>query len=349
MFAISVFNANGQTNMDVPTKKGNNRFSFSEFMSIKRPGLSLNGFDSDVGSGYGLGLKQVLELAYFGNSYYQNKINDIIDDPVDLNINKSIGSISDNDTRNNEIERNSRIIQYTAFEALASYVLEHNNMSISGVNIRSHDVAMAELKDQLLYISNSGYFISERDDYVKNVRSVRNKSRAIDLYLAIENAYEEWDHNEWADENSDVLLSYIEREKLNHEFYVNVTSKMRFLLHSTGSFLASLFDVQEYEVEPGNRPLKGFLSVGYSTLVLQDIDFNELGDGDSDQAKRDYDSRYTPGHFIYSWLVDNEPKDLFQAVKNKASLPSADNRVHYWNFQSNGGSRQWAEGPFYFK
>ena len=112
----------GQTVTTVPSDSGNNRFG-TEYFSVIRPGLSLNGFDNTGDEDKGLGLKQVLNLALAGDTYINGKLDKIFETSK---VNLIMNNPSDDD-----IYENSRIAQYTAFEALASYVLEHTTASTS--------------------------------------------------------------------------------------------------------------------------------------------------------------------------------------------------------------------------
>jgi hypothetical protein len=132
----------GQTVPTVPTGTGNDRFLEEYHSSMIRPGLSLNGFDNGGNDSTGLGLKQVLNEALSGDTYIKDKLNEIFDRVRD--------DFYYSNPTDNQIESNSIILQYTAFEALASYVLEHNNIdsvdsNTNGLNIRSHSTAVDDL------------------------------------------------------------------------------------------------------------------------------------------------------------------------------------------------------------
>jgi len=172
----------GQSVTTVPSDTGNDRF-MTEFQSVIRPGLSLNGFDNGGNDSKGLGLKQVLNLALAGDPYINAKLEDIFD--------VSGIPLARTNPNNEDIEENSRILQYTAFEALASFVLQHNGFlpglpSQTNWNIRSHLAAMADLKSKLLFVSSytitqvqggasqrvrDERMIKQDSDYVKNVKS----------------------------------------------------------------------------------------------------------------------------------------------------------------------------------
>ncbi len=92
----------------------------------------------------------MLNAALSGDIYIKEKLDEIFL--------ISVINLEDDNPSNEQIEINSRILQYTAFEALASYVLEHNGIDTSisrslGLNIRTHDDAMADLREKLIFIS----------------------------------------------------------------------------------------------------------------------------------------------------------------------------------------------------
>lgn len=351
-FVLVVQMSNAQTIDSLPTNQGNTRFDFSEFQSsIIRPSLSINGFTYGSGgatSNFGMGLKEILESRMNDDVEMTSIFNQIFlisEQPIATNI-SSLSGDKTGEPKFSALSTNSIIIQYTAFEALATYVLENNSISVTEIGLpsnRTHSAAMAKLRSELLYVSNSRYFITQDSDFVKNTRSIKNISRALDLYLAIENAYKKWDLTEYNDENSSILLTKVQREKLNQRFYEEVVYYMHEDLEDAGNFLASLFGVQEYEVEPGNRPLKGFASLGYSTLALQDLPIEYW----ETQEIEDYEDIYGSGSAV--WLYDDIPSLRFNEARDKVGSVSNGNRVKYWGYQTSDGLRQWAEGPYYME
>lgn len=142
LLKISIIQA--QVITSIPPTTGNNRFFDEIHSNMKRPGLSVAGFDDGGNHSKGYGLKQILNQVYVTGSNEQKKLfSDVLgiaDDPIK----QSPSSL--NDFRNN-----SNRLQYLAFEALASYVLEQNGISkntsnTNGLNIRSHATAVADLR-----------------------------------------------------------------------------------------------------------------------------------------------------------------------------------------------------------
>jgi hypothetical protein len=105
---------------NLPSTTGNTRF-FSEIHSnIKRPGLSVIGFDNGGNDQFGYGLEQVIENIYNGSD-------EIIFEEI-LDIAKT--SITSTPTSSGQAETNGNILQYAAFEALVALVLEENDAEV---------------------------------------------------------------------------------------------------------------------------------------------------------------------------------------------------------------------------
>jgi hypothetical protein len=135
----------GQT-WNLPDNRKNTRF-YNDIFTIKRPGLSINGFDDGGNHSKGYGLKQILEMLYNGSADplmvdTYNKIVGISKQPLDdpFNSNNPLNSVN----------LNSNILQSRAFVALARYVLYKNGITaqIPGATqtAPSHEVALADLK-----------------------------------------------------------------------------------------------------------------------------------------------------------------------------------------------------------
>ena|GEM_PF-1176530 len=351
-YLLMIGAANAQTVSSIPADVSNDRFA-TEYFSMQRPGLSVNGFDNSGDENKGLGLKQVLNLALNGDEYISDKLDDIFtisDDPI-----------VSNNPNDDQIENNSRILQYTAFEALASYVLEENgiNQSMSssfGLNIRKHSDIMPELKSKLIFVSSYSIYQSQDQtvtsvydtrmvkkdgDYVKNVKSFQNIARAVDLYLALENAYKEWDYNEWLNSNSNILLSSQEKHELNITLKGATERMYNWLYDGYG------VGINAYEVESGNRPLKGFLVMGYTSLAVQNPFEHSAGTSAGIQERQDFDNSLGSGA---SDFFNISTIGRFNDAKHRASSSATggDPSTKYWMYQSSNGQREWAEGPYYF-
>lgn len=306
--------AYAQVITDVPPNERNTRFLDDPSIISMRPGLSVSGF-SNEGSG-GLGLQQILNLALEsnGNPEYQT-VSQIAD--------KAKESYSLN-PQPDQVEATTNILQYLAFEALASLVLEQNGvnsqqmMDTYGLNIRVHEDVMDELINTLVTLTANDKLVRKLpgehpfDDYLDALRSYNNTARAIDLYLAIENAYTYFNLDE------SPLLDEEQKLALMSQFRADID-----ILYNNG--LKRVYDLggstaTEDELEAGNRPLKGYFALGYASMSAQanDNSILETLDGYTDMAIA------------------------------RASEPAADEeRQNYWMYQTGNGEQFWAEGPYY--
>ena len=123
---------------DIPPNEANERFYNDITTQLNRPALSVVGFDNGDDHSKGYGLRQILNQAYVYGSNAQKDLIIRILDEVDEDI--TINPITRDD-----YQRNSNILQYRAFEALASYVLEQNGRDPNsfGIPMRDHDDAVA--------------------------------------------------------------------------------------------------------------------------------------------------------------------------------------------------------------
>jgi len=105
--------------------------------------------------------------------------------------------------------------------------------------------------------------------------------------------------------------------------------------------------LREYKLEPGNRPLKGFLAMGYATLTVQNPFEHSESTNDGIQERQDYDNLFGTGA---SDLFTISTIDRFNEAKHRASSSASggDPSTKYWMYQSSNGQREWAEGPYYF-
>ena len=261
---------------DLPPNGPNGRFYDDQF-EVVRPALSLRGFDSGgfpEGNGYGYGLKQVLERAYAGiedpNDLVYPVFEEIIfianEEPSDPEAGTSSRA------RRSIVNRNTVIMQSRAFVALATYVLEENGYTAddyqitpgppdptSDLYIPPHEDALANFKAVLLTPPAGDRFTNDGDRYGKDrvqwTRSFSNYARALDLYLALENAYAYFDGPE-AD-----LLTRQEKETLLSDLCYGAER-----LHTVG-----INGILPEEAEPGNRPMKLYVAAGYGILTSQDV------------------------------------------------------------------------------
>jgi hypothetical protein len=181
-----------QLSLNVPNNAENTRF-YNDVFNINRLALSIVSFDNGGNDNKGYGLKQMLEMLY------NESANPLMVKEFNRTITIAKQDLSDpfsDPTRSkiNAVNRNSNILQSRAFAALARYVLHQNGIieQVSdSVQAPTHTQALSDLRSAFLkphdwLLANS----SHEGDQVKWTRTIGNYARALDLYLALENAYE---------------------------------------------------------------------------------------------------------------------------------------------------------------
>ena len=177
--------------LELPPTEGNGRFLSLYVTPTDHPSLSLNGFACDstrAGCGSGLGLRRVLE-AYDGSV-------EAVTSPFDRLLTLVIdGDYFPAPSDRGEIRDNVRRMQALAFEALASYVLERNGCDVADFGLRDHATAAQDLREVLLNGDAWRIVKGYVNDGVKWPWLLGNAARTLDLYLALENAYEHYGHH----------------------------------------------------------------------------------------------------------------------------------------------------------
>ena len=311
---------------NMPSNERAGRF-YADRFDVYRPALSLRGFDSEVlpgGSNLGYGLKQVLEKVYVDSDFLVEETYKWIVQTSNLSQEDPLTEPEKSDRRT-IINRNTNIAQCRAFIALATYVLEQNGNNNAdyqiplgegnpAYRIPPHSEALDNLRDALLNPPQGVLFISDGDTYggdqVQWTRSIGNFARALDLYIALENAYGHFGHPDYANENAQTLLTRTQKRDLLRELYLASD-----IIHNAPSqFLGK-------EVEPGNRPMKMYVASGYAALGLQDVPEDNHGG--------------VPDIFL-----DGAVASLWRR---------GDSRRLQWGYQSSDGERFWAEGAYYLE
>ena len=194
----------------LPPWEANGRFLDTTL--VKHPSLSLNGFDCGSNCGIGYGLKQVLEKVYGANqdAGIQNVFKKII-----TQSNEPLLSA----TSHGNISNNTVYLQARGFVALAAYVLDRNDYDPTTLYpaLPSASVAVDSFRTALL--NSTSWFINTNlhDVRVQWGTPLTNIARAIDFYLALENAYKHYEPTKYANVNSTSLLSESEK-KIFDEF-----------------------------------------------------------------------------------------------------------------------------------
>jgi len=312
--------------LTVPENRPNTRFYTDALKPLVRPALTAIGFDDKGDPSKGYGFKQVLERMLQPESI-QAKIADAL-----LAVSRrALHPIDPSENQRRLVDRNSRFIQARAFVALTTLLLEHNHVSLSGWP--SHQEALRRLTSALVNPPGGILLASELSgthaleltfeffkgeaDPVKWVASLMNITRAMDLYLAIENAYQQYEPDEWANPDSTRLLSRDQKaDAINR---INASIKARITAMSIGGFGKSID-----EIITGNWPLKVWFSVGYACMQTQQ------GNG-------------LDSYPISRWL---------QRAITRCGGQAKQARKRYWSYQTSAhnevAQRYWAEGPYYF-
>ncbi|WP_138432014.1 hypothetical protein [Fodinibius saliphilus] len=326
----------GQT-WNLPDNRKNTRFTSDQF-DIPRPALSMRGFDNTKNDSYQhhyssttFGVKQVLEKAY--------GIEQARDLTVTKPFRKIIGLHDDGlkvfTTAN--AEYNSAVLESMAFVALMTLIIEENdgdngepNIFTSSlkdlfVNMPSHSEVLI---DFITALHNRGNYVRDvsKGNAFKRSNSLMKVARAWDLYLALENAYEDLGGN------LGLLLNQSDKQWWNDYIY----SELKILWQDSNGNLPTIWDdpysagVQMHEIQAGNWPLISFVATGYVALGFNGP-FTPIID-DDDMEFHDLDSIFD------------------RAMKSTAFhyTDSGDKRYNYWWYQTDGGKPFWAEGSYYF-
>ncbi len=306
---------------DLPATDGNTRF-FEDRFAVRHPSLSLNGFScvglEPGGCAYGLGLAEILHAVYADTP-----------NPAIKTIYETVLRLAEEDlvldpTARRDIIENTRRIQARVFVALVSYLLERGGNDLGALNTRtepdlpSHEAALRRFKEDLLQENAFAVNRSINDDAVKWPAVVTNVARAVDLYLALENAYRHYDDPDYDDENATRLLTCAEKG----EWLYQTANSMRTLDRLANEEIIPGVSVDE--VQPGNWPMKVHVAVGYAAMVQQQHD------------GRCFDN---PEHDFEHW---------FNRALYSAGATTNQNRSKHWHYQTSSGKRFFAEGPYYF-
>ncbi len=339
---------------NLPPNRKNTRHS-TDYFNTPRPALSVRGFDNTATDQYvhphstkTFGVKQLLEHIY-GVGQSQDLVAQDIFAELVIRSEEGLESFLDNNGRDD----NREILEARAFVALVSLVTEANptiftsNVLANAQPLPSHSVAVSRLKSALL-AGDSEYFrlgVSP-DNAFKRGPALMQVARAWDLYLALENAYEDLGSQFPTLISTQNLLNSTQKIDWN----LAIRQELGFLWHDTQKDVANILnlphDVQTHEVQAGNWPLISFLVAGYVTLGFNGY----LSNNDS------YPNGYG-GNSNYNGLKDDDHGNnvqssdeiLAKAMKSSAFHYSDSNnkRYNYWWFQTAGGKEFFAEGSYY--
>lgn len=313
----------------------------ADLFSLPRPALSIAGFENSDPA-VGLGLQDILLLRY---ATHDPLVVPVFDRIMALALaDQSDPFALPPDNRWRQLDRNTNILQARAFEALVTFVLALNGYDDAGLvqlGLRPHAVAASALREAL--VSPPGGVLVRGDgiivDFMRHARSIGNVARAIDLYLALENAYAQFpgvvsSSLPLSPQEKGAVMMEMATALLTVDFVLEMRAIDVFapeidlppeekaaLLAFIATLPAGSRTVEE--VQPGNWSMKLRLASGYGALVMQ------LPPGIPEAA-------------ALAALFD-------KAVRSGAAVgESVGDRNRQWNFMTFGGKRFWAEGPYYF-
>ncbi len=317
--------ANAQITLSETMDMVNYRFADSQSRAYvdQHPSLTFNGFKSS-NDNFGYSVESIINKIYYSSSpndqkLIRNLFNDIVADAI-------LSDVIDPSTSNNcpldrdQVETNSRMLQNLAFVALISYVATEEGINVQNppngaAALPAPTQAMSNLKTAFTRMLGYGVFGMTCGDEVHRSQSITSTAKAIDLYLALENVYKHYENLSW---------------NFSSSYFLNSSQKTQLMSIFKGSLdgmYAHLKDgalgVSVDEVEPGNRPLIIYTSIGYSSLVLQSQNKNVNG-------------------YIH---INN----LIEEALERSNRPAGNNRIYYWGYQTADGESFWAEGQYYFK
>lgn len=310
---------------DLPATTGNTRF-FRDAFRVRHPSLSLNGFSCAAldagGCAYGLGLAEILHAVYAEEP--DPAIKEIYEQVLDL----ASRDLVLHPTERSQIIENTNRMAARAFVALVAYVLAQNGNDLDALNARTRfDLprpadALRQFKEGLLEPDVYSVAPALDDDAVKWSSVVPNVARALDLYLALENAYRHYGHPDYDDEEAAGLLSCFEKGA----WVAHAAYSMRGYDELSRKEIVPLplVHIPRDEVQPGNWPMKVQVALGYGAL-----------------AQQEHDGQCYPA-------VQVDYADWLYRALQSAGGPTDQDRTRHWNYQTDNGKRFFAEGPYYF-
>ncbi len=326
---------------NLPDNRVNDRHNQIDYMVVPRPALSLRGFDNSVSDQYShthstkvYGVRQLLEKLYgniniygsgSGSSSYTIDTFDYINKLADENFLTDI-----NDNR----EENAAILEAIAFMALVTYIIEENNGSgeyLNGLSdpilgLESHSYYRSKLISALT--SSRNYLRDVTVDVAfKKQKSILRLTRAWDLYLALENAYEDLGGT------VSLLLTSTQKSSMNTKIYNGIKTMWQ-QCHADVPYVGWATGIQLHEAQAGNWPLICDVALASAAFAIngdQLTFFQSFSDDD--------------GTTIYG------PQDIINRGIKSADFKywdTSNKRYNYWWFQTDAGKGYWAEGTYYF-
>lgn len=303
---------------DVPPTTGNSRY-YADRFDVVHPSLSLNGFRCTPGADgpracrYGYGVADVVERAYAASP--DSTVVPVFDRVLAWAAQPMDAAPRDRSA----VIDNGRRLQARAFAAVAARLLEGNGYRPAAVAppgrpaLPPADEAAARFRGAATAYAAYAPDAALEQDAMKWTAALTNLARALDLYLALENAVQHYG----ADTAG--LLTCAEKGD-----WLAALARMTDTVDDLGN-LDVVPGVSRDEVQAGNWPMKVHVAVGYAVLPQQ---------APGPDACRPA-SRQPYGH----WL---------RRAFRSAGAPTRRNRSKHWHYQTSGGRRFFAEGPYYF-
>ena len=299
--------------MNLPPNVKNTRFLTDNFAK-HRPALTFVGFDNGDDNSHGLGVKQVIERAKESKSLENFIIRHLVNRAAAEMWHRERAE-QPNVSKTHVVNHNSSIVQARAFAALFSLVLTENKMILPGVKFLSPVKALEELMECLT--ADPGTFplyaheIDSGKDRVKWTKSLMNMSRALDLYLALENAVQHYEEDE------SLLLT----EMLKEKNLVRLEKGLGEVL----DVVDSDFGIGSYI--SGNWSLKMWESAAYACLCTQKTsktNQDRLGEWFGRGLRRAGPGNLKDKRRYWTFMTTRKVGEAFK-----------------------DGQRTWAEGPYY--
>jgi hypothetical protein len=328
---------------------------------VKHPSLSLNGFscgEKGANCNFGLGLEQILGKRYATEDI--KKINVVFD----ALFNHAAEKYEEDPTGRKPTKQNTQRLQALGFAALTTYILEQNGLDLPRedlslpTEVNTHQKAMDAFRAHLtrpgswfpywLNVDGSLSIFEENPaDLTDSFKAdkwaspLMNVARAMDFYLAIENAYCYYGANGHTPSQSECsgathgdLLSQSEKDEVFSGFGLMIHAIDALGVEDLAEWVNDNVtevvpeELNAYDAFPGNWPLKAQSAIGYASLTT---------------AMTNLPSPFSDPPFLYN---DETFEDYVQRAF-RANYGSQEERHRYWSYQTGGGRRFWAEGPYY--
>ncbi len=254
--------------VNLPPDKKNDRF-YTDLFAKKRPALTFVGFDNGGNHVFGYGLKQVIERADNKNTIEYHTIVRLLKISNRSFLKKgqkvpregdrqSESETNKKSSNRHVVNYNTRILQSKAFIALLALILEENDHHLPDLDLPPYLDTLKVVVEVLrkkkkrkrpLFVKEVAPLLAI--DRVKWTTSLGNIARALDLYLAIENAYDFYGKDDAH------LLTKKEKRKFLDRYYAGIEDVLIMADSGLGKKIS------------GNWSLKMWTAAGHACLGAQ--------------------------------------------------------------------------------